>query len=256
MKRLSTWSTTLAMALALCFTMCPPASAQNSGFMVDYSIFDDVDAEELKVLEGEYLDQIYLRPGWREFASDATSIMVDQPEVWVDPESKYKGIKPDAIKVLADSFRQGLTENLAQEFEIVDEPGPGVIYVHWAITDLYLAKKKKSPLSYTPAGMVLSGAKNAVISDIWKKVDMVEMTLEVEMIDADTGEILAAGIIMEGARKDKKAGQKKRDPVTWDEVDALVDTLAARMGCRIKNSKRAEADREDCLALTVVAEKI
>lgn len=180
--------------------------------------------------------------------------MVDQPEIWIDPESPYKGIKPDASKILADSLRQGVIDSLSTEFEIVETPGPGVLHIDWAITNLYLAKKKKSFLSFTPVGLVVSGAKAAMIDDIWKKVDMVEMTLELVAVDAESGEMLVAAIVREGARKDKKAGQKKSDPVTWDEVDTLTQTVAARIGCRIKNAKRSEAQREDCPEITFVAD--
>ena len=258
MNRFSIWTAPVALSLIASLAVGPEASAQDSGFMDDYSIFDfaqpHADVED--ILEGSiYLDQLYLIPQWRERAKMINAVMVDQPEVWIDPESPYKGAKPDALKILADNLRQGFTEHLSTDFEIAEEPGPGVLYIHWAITDLYLAKKKKKFYQYTPTGFVLSSAKNALIQDIWKKVDIVEMTLELELIDTGTQELRAAGIAQEGARKDKKAGQKKRDPVTWEEIDGLTQTMTARMACRIKNSRRAEAERVNCPAITFVAEK-
>ena len=255
MTRFSLWPASIALGLVVGLTVSPAAVAQDSGILDDYSVFDKPDAEVDAILEDAvYLDDLYLAPGYEERMANINAVMVDQPEVWIDPESPYKGMKPDASKILADTLRQGLIDALSPEFEIVEEPGPGVLHIDWAITDLYLAKKKKSIFSYTPLGFVVSGVKAAAINDIWKKVDMVEMSLELKAVDAANGEMLAAAIVKEGARKDKKAGQKKRDPVTWDEVDALTKTIAARTGCRITNAKLPEAQREDCPAITYQAD--
>ena len=38
-----------------------------------------------------------------------TSIMIDQPEIFISPDSKYKGAKPDDLKILADELRNELS---------------------------------------------------------------------------------------------------------------------------------------------------
>ena len=250
MKKTSTWIAFSAIIAILSLATAPRSLAQSSGFMEDYSIFDTVGEEISAIAErSEYIDRLYVVPGGTERVATYTGVMVDQPEVFMASDTPYKGVKPDAIKILSDILRQGLVENLADGFEVVDAPGPGVLYLHWAITDLYLQKKKKSLLSYTPAGIVISGAKAAMINDIWKKVDMVEMTVEMELLDSQTQELLVAGIVREGARKDKKAGQKKRDPVTWEEVDRITQTFGERLACRMGNSKLGEAEQVDCAAI-------
>ncbi len=230
-------------------------AAQSSGFMDDYSIFEKPDAEAQMLLEGAlYMDQLWVIPGVAKRATTINAIMVDQPEVWVNPESPKKGVKPDAIKILADTLRMNAIEELSKHFEIVETPGPGVLHLHWAITDLYLAKKKKSFLTYMPINFVITSAKDAMIRDIWKKVEMVEMTIEIEAIDTETDEVLAAAIVAEGARKDRASGQKKRDPVTWEELDAFTHTFTARLACRINNLRLEPAQRGDCQAVSFVVE--
>jgi hypothetical protein len=34
------------------------------------------------------------------------SVMIDQPEIFVSPDSKYKGLKPDDAKALADAIQE------------------------------------------------------------------------------------------------------------------------------------------------------
>ena len=256
MNNFSVWTTPAALGLIVSLAVGPVASAQESGFMEDYSVFEQITDEEAQILAGAvYVDELYMAPQLQERMKTMTAVMIDQPEVFLDPDSPYKGAKPDVLKILADNLRQGVVDGVSNTFEVVDEPGPGVMYVHWAITRLYLAKKKKKFYAYTPIGFVADGAKNAMIQDIWKKVDIVELGLEMQWIDSENEDILGAVMIMEGARKDKAAGQKKRDPVTVEELDALMQTMAARIACRMKNGKLEEAQRADCPAIAFVAEK-
>ena len=222
------------------------AAAQNSGFLDDYSKLQDVD--------DFYLDQVYFVPGALERLKGMNAVMVDQPEIFIAEDSPYKGAKPDAMKILADTLREGMRERVATRFNVTETPGPGTIYLHWAITDLYLQKKKKKFYAYTPTGFILDGAKNAVIQDIWKKVDIVEMTIEAELVDSANDEVLVAVLVDEGARKDKEAGQKKRDPVTWEEIDAMMQTFGSRLTCRMDNARKAAGDQEDCRAIVIEAE--
>ena len=59
--------------------------------------------------------------------------------------------------------------------------------MRWAIVDLYLTKKKRSILSYTPVGMVACGTRQAAIRDLWKKLDIVELGLMIEWSNSVSG---------------------------------------------------------------------
>jgi len=52
---------------------------------------------------------------------------------------------------------------------VVHEPGPGIMYVRFAVTNLYLKKKKRGLLSYTPMGFVVHSTMQAAVRDLWKK---------------------------------------------------------------------------------------
>ena len=214
-----------------------------SGFMEDYSVLERVEA-----------GRVYVAPGTLALLSDYeyNAVMVDQPEVFMSPDSDYKGAKPDHLKTLADTARFAFMERLEESgYEVANRIGPDVLFVRWAITDLYLKKKKRSILSYTPVGLVVHTTAQAAIRDLWRKIDIVELKIEVELIDGADGNLLAAGVMERGARKAK--GQKQ-ELVSWEELDAVMKTIGAKMHCVLDNARKEEAEQEDCSQILIVAE--
>jgi len=174
-----------------------------------------------------------------------TKIMVDQPEIWLDKDSEYRGLKPDNAKLIADMIRGRLTENvITRGYEVVEEPGPNVLYMRIALTDLYLKKKKRGFMSYTPIGAVVHLGSDAM-KDMMSKVDINEMALQAELLDSQSGEVLAAIVIKRGARKDKKTGQKLVR-MDFDEFRAVLREYGARFSCRLESSKLPESQQIDC----------
>ncbi len=174
-----------------------------------------------------------------------TKIMVDQPEIWLDKDSEYRGLKPDNAKVIADMIRGRLTENvITRGYEVVEEPGPNVLYMRIALTDLYLKKKKRGFMSYTPVGALVQVGSDA-IKDMMSKVDIIEMALQAELLDSQSAEVLAAIVIKRGARKDKETGQKLVR-MDFDEFRAVLREYGARFSCRLEYSKLPESQQIDC----------
>jgi len=231
----------LAVAASL---IALPTIAQDSGFLTDYSL--------LQTREGDTaVDRIYIKDGIMERLADYNAVMVDQPEVIIAEDTKYKGAKPEALKQLADTMRLAMMDRLETGgYNVTDEPGSGVLFMRWAITDLYLEKKKRGIFSYTPLGAVVHATHQAAIKDLWKKIDIVEMTVEFEFLDSGSGEVLAAAVDSSGHRKDKKA-HIKEDDVTWEELDAQMKTYGERVRCQLDNAKRAEGDRENCTSIVI-----
>jgi hypothetical protein len=167
-----------------------------------------------------------------------TAVMIDQPEIFIAPNSKYKGIKPDDMKALADAFRTSMSQSLAQDFMIVEQAGPSVLYVRFAITNLQLKKKKKGLFSYTPVGLVAGVAKSALTSDITKKIDLKGLVMEMEVLDSNSKQQLAAAV-------EVRSGSKE-EPASWAELEAMIGVYAERMRCTLRNSYIVEEDRVDC----------
>jgi hypothetical protein len=233
------------MLLVLGLCCAASAAAQEESFFTDPSLLAPWD-------QGTF-ELGYVDPDITQKGQHYNSVLVDQPEIFVADDSKYKGAKPDHMKQLADTARLAIIERLEDGgWPIADGPGPNVVYMRWAIADLYLKKKKRSILSYTPAGFVLHSTRQAMIRDLWKKIDIVELGLMIEWSDSVSGEILSAGSAKQGTRKAK--GQKA-DLVTWEELDALFLTIGEQTRCHLDNNKLGEGEKRlDCDSLVIEPE--
>jgi len=233
------------MLLVLGLCCAASAAAQEESFFTDPSLLEPWD-------QGVF-DLGYTHPDVLQVAQRYDSIMVDQPEIFIADDSKYKGAKPDHMKQLADTARLAMIERIeAGGYTVTDEPGPNVAYIRWAIADLYLNKKKRSILSYTPTGFVLHSTRQAMTRDLWKKIDIVELGLLIEWTDSVSGEILSAGDASQGLRKAKG---RKVDLVSWQELDALFLTIGEQTRCHLDNNKLADAEkRTDCDSILIEPE--
>jgi hypothetical protein len=207
---------------------------QYSDFLTDYS--------HLKKSADAYMDYTYLAPGAENRMANYSAVMIDQPEIFIAPNSKYKGMKPDDMKALADAFRTSMAQALADTYMIVEQPGPNVIYLRFAMSNLQLKKKRKGLLSFTPIGIVAGVAKSALTTDITKKIDLKGLTMEMEVLDSVSEEQLAALLEIRYGTKD--------DPASWAELEALIGVYSERVRCRLDNARVAEENRIDCLSGT------
>jgi len=235
----------LMLVMGLCGATL--AVAQDDSFFTDPSLLEPWD-------QGTF-DRGYVDPVIPLKGHGFNAVMIDQPEVFVAADSKYKGAKGDHLKQLADVARLAMMDRIeAGGYTITDEPGPNVVFIRWAIADLYLQKKKRGILSYTPVGMVVHSTRQAAQRDLWKKIDIVELGLMIEWIDSVSGNLISAGDARQGVRKAK--GQKA-DLVSWQEIDALFLTIGEQTRCHLDNNEpegQGGDMRMDCDSLVVEPE--
>jgi hypothetical protein len=223
------------LALTIGIFSVPSLAEDNfSGFLGDY--------DELQPAEDVWLSHVYTGPDFRQKVSDTTAFMVDQPEIFIAPDSKYKGMKPDEMKMMADSMRAVFAEALVEEYQIAASPGPNTLIMRMAFTNLHLKKKGRSLLGYTPVGFVASGAKRALMNDFVDNILLTEVVWEAEILDSQTGERYGALIINLGNKDTKK------EFTSWEQLIEAIDVGAHRVLCRLDNAKAAEGEMRDCLA--------
>jgi len=226
---------TVFLALTIgAFSIPGLAQEQVSGFLDDY--------EQLEPAEDVWINYIYLAPGFREQVSGTTAFMIEQPEIFVAPDSKYKGMKPDDMKMLADSLRAVFTEALVENYQIAASPGPNTLNMRMAFTNVHLKKKGRGLLGYTPIGFVASSAKKALMNDFVDNILLTEVNWEAEILDSQTGERFGAIIISLGNKEDKK------EFTSWDQLMQALEVGAERIMCRINNARSEEDELRDCLA--------
>ena len=235
--------------LILAVGLCTAATAfgQDNDFLTDYSLLEpNVDG---KFVSHRYFDINVVRR-----MVDYNAVFVDQPEIFIAADSKYKGAKGDQLKALADVARRATMERLeANGYTIATEPGPNTLYFRWALTDLYLQKKKRGILSYTPVGFVVHATAQAAVRDLWKKIDIAELSIEAEFSDFVTGEIIGAAV--SGQLGMRKASGQKADLVSWQELDALFQTLGERLSCILDAAGTPESEWRACADIWIEAEE-
>ncbi len=237
---------TITILLSVVLWVSAAFGAEGTFPVEDGFLSVDLDQLTQKASVEHGVDLAYEPAGTIERLTKYNKIMVDQPEIWLDEDSDYRGMKPDNAKAVADLIRARVTENVTKRgYKVVEEPGPDVLYMRLALTDLYLKKKKRGILSFTPVGRVAHIGAQAV-KDMMSKVDIIEMALQAELLDSQSEEVLAAMVIKRGARKDKETGQKL-ERMDFDEFRAILQEYGARFSCRLENAKTPEAQQIDCM---------
>ncbi len=173
------WRGTLVCAsLALLGAGCA-RQVRPSGFLGDYSKLEPDPA--YKVAEA-----------YRNPAADLSlydKVIVDPVEIWYHPDAPYKGIQPDELQALAKEFRQALVNALAGGYPVVEEPGPGVMRLRTAITDIAPSKPGLEAVTRVPGVRALSAAGRAMSG---ARLAVGEASMEAEITDAESGVRLVA----------------------------------------------------------------
>ncbi len=224
-------------AAALCPAQESPFKSQT--FLSDYS--------QLKPWgsQGKTQEYVYVAPGVYDKFGKFNSVMVDQPEISLSPDSPYHSAKPDDLKAIAEFMRTTIVDRLkTRGYEVVAKGGEGVLYLRTAMTDVQLKKKKRGILAYTPVGAVVHGVKTAVQS-VMSNTDIIDMAGQAEIVDSQTGEVLAA-MVSRRRTEGIQEGKDKTERIDFDEFKTHVDEFSDRLACRLRNGKLPPEKRVDC----------
>ena len=72
------------------------------------------------------------------------------------------------------------------------------------------------------------------------RIDLRGLTIEMEVLDSNTEEQLAAIVEIRSGTEEA--------PASWEELDALLGVYSQRLGCRLDNARVAVEVRVDCLS--------
>ncbi len=226
----TTFSCVLVGAVSILLSTA--VTAEDSGFLADYS--------QLKTIPGTEI-RMYTAPNAYTDLKNYHAVMIDQPELVIATDSKYKGIKPDDAKAVADQLRKRLSDTVSQNpnMTVVDKPGPGVLYVRMAASNVHLKKKSRGILGYTPAGFVVGSAVSAG-QEMEQKVILQDMNLEIEVMDSQT-QVLMTSVV------DKiNPGKKSKASESWAKEHTVMAYWATRFNCRLENSGKLKSEWKDC----------
>jgi hypothetical protein len=162
----------------------------------------------------------YIAPDYDTRRAALHSVYLAPIEIFLAPDSPYKGIEPTQMAALTSAFADILRDEVLNNANVVDTPQPDSMVVQIALTDVRLAKRSFRPRDITPVGIVINGVKRvAGIS----KVSLTTMTVQALGLSPD-GETLLFAI-----NNPPPPGDAEPEPVRLDEVPALLGKKAKRL---------------------------
>jgi len=154
-------------------------------------------------------------------------ILLEDIEIFLAPDSKYKGINADQMKALADSMRAVMIAALEPEYPVVSKAGPGVIVARIAITNVYLDKPKHRFGQYSPIGLLASGVKK--VAGKPKNFSIKNASVETEMFDFEIGERIA----VRADTSPLRSLTEDPEELTWEAIEESLKVYGKRFRERV-----------------------
>lgn len=191
-------------------------SVYKTGFLNDYSSMEEGGGDQAALA--------YVQPGAD--LSKYDKILIEKVCVCLPDQETYDDIEPVLLHEFAEYYDQAITSEVMDRYQIVSDPGPGVLRVRAAITDV----KASSPVintisSLSPLGITLSVA-TKIVTD--KNLGTGEAASEIEILDSVTGERLAALV-------DRRQGGKMIFRDRWTDTKDAFDHWAKRLRRRLES---------------------
>jgi hypothetical protein len=152
----------------------PLAGQENSGFLGDYT-----GLEPDPFFEGEALT--YVNEAERERLRDYVAIIVDPVQVYIATDSDAALIPTGGPEAAASYFRYALINAVSDAFPLMKEAGPLVLRLRTALVGIDVAEGP------------LEGVDEAH-NPLPRAIDIGEVMVEMELVDSETGERIAAMI--------------------------------------------------------------
>ncbi len=183
----------------------------NSGFLQDYSLLEEgVEGTGVKT---------WIKPGASLEGYD--KLLLERAELWISEKSRREIGEGDLANLLG-YFRRIVETEFGGLWPIVDSPGPGVLKVRVAITELAPA----NPYLNSITGIVPQGRTISKLVELTTGTSLFvgSIMAEAEILDSVTGELLAAGI-------DHRVGANTISNVgsTWGDVEDAYKFWARRI---------------------------
>lgn len=122
-------------------------------------------------------------------------LLVDRITLWFKDDSDYKGIDPDELKTLTDYFYKAIEAKVGDAYPMVSEPGPDVLRLRIAVTDIVPNKPEASVVTLVVPFLWIGDAGTGVAKGQTGSTPFTgEATIEFEALDSETTKQLAAFI--------------------------------------------------------------
>jgi hypothetical protein len=194
-----------------------------SGFLEDYSVLRAGGEGEARL--------IYRNPNVNWAAYD--KILFEPVSVWRGGESSLDSVSEEDLRRLASDLHHAVRVKLEEDYELVHEPGPGVMRIRLALTD---ARESDVVLdifsTVVPPARAASEVRNLATGT---QAFVGTASIEGEITDAQTGELLVAAVDSRMGRRSLKGSTD-----SWGDVSEAFEFWANRIGTRLRQARRGK----------------
>ena len=200
--------------------------AEPSGFLKDYSKLH-------KAADDTEATLVYFIPDKSKFKS-YTKIWLEPVEIWRGEESDVKDLDKEDSEHMSQFLWSRLDEELRKDYKMTREAGPDVMRIRVAITEAGKGIPFIDNLTAAyPAAYVLSYGKKSIGGT---ESFVGKASIEGEITDSQTGELLAAGV-------DRRGGGKYAwKPLSrWEDAEQASTYWAKKMRWRFCTLRVSDA---------------
>ena len=220
----------LVLGLAACATSRQATKGmQESGFLGDYS--------QLEKGQKGQAALVYINPAvtWNKY----TKVKINPVQLWKsdDPESELSKLSAENQQRLIDLLNTALVDALKNDYEIVNQAGPGVLVIRGAVTDARPSKPVIGLISsvYLPLKLVSLGKQALTGTGIGVGV----VTVECELLDGQTQQRLVAAV----DRRSGTTALRSKFDGSWGDIKLSFDWWANRLRTRLAEERAGVTDK-------------
>ncbi len=202
----------LVALLGACAETKQVRDVRTSGFLDDYSILRQGGEDETA--------RIYSNPKTNWSAYD--KILLAPITLWRPSQEQLEYMaESQDLEHLATFFYHTLYQKFSEDYEMVDEPAPGTLHVQVGLTSVEESWVMLDVITTLPGGRLFS---RGLEYSTGKPLFTGEASVEFRVTDAETGDLLRAGV-------DRRVGAKTLDKDSfdnWTDAEAVLEFWANR----------------------------
>jgi hypothetical protein len=187
---------------------------QESGFLGDYSKLqpDPKNADLLTY--------------WKDpdVLKNSSKFILEPVTVYLLPEAQHRGIDPEQLAKLAQYFTKAITDELTKSgrYQVVTEPGPGVVVLRIAITNVEPTGGKENAVVEGAATAAAHAAAPGA-SMLVPRISVGKVAIEGEIVDSVSKEVMVE-VMSSKSGKRYFSGLKAYEK--WGDIDAAFRAWA------------------------------
>ena len=219
MKRLGVIILIVAMILMVgCARTKQATTTKQTGFLGDYYS---------KLQKGEAGEEVLVYDNPKADWAAYNKVLLDPITVWRGEKSQKEGIPEEDIQTMIDNFYGLLNAEISKDYTMLTKPESGTLRIQVAVSKLEESWATLDAISNVlPPMIVLSETKKYATG---KPLFVGEAVIEVKVTDAETGDLLFAGV-------DRRVGGKtlsKKESDSWDDVNAIMQFWSKKARFRL-----------------------